>query len=254
MKRISYLLALVLTVAFIGDVEARRGGGGGFSRSSSSSSRSSWGSSSSKSSPSKSSWGKSSTSKTTANRSATKPVNKTMHPAPKRTTTKKIVPKKPISATDKKRIASAKSSGKYYKDKKSATEAFKKQNAGKYQSKYTTKPATRPTHIPQTYSAGGRSYNVTFNSTHGGYGYMGPLGTWIMYDMYADEMMRQRMMRQSGYVIESNYYDTRTVRQPVVVVERRSSGCSMGVGTTVSMLPLLLMMAGIGITRFRTRK
>jgi len=249
MKKISYLLIAMLSIAFVGDAMARRSGG---SRSSSSSRSSSWGSSSKSSSSKSSGWGSSSKSKSTAPRSAPAKA-KTMHPAPKKTTVKKIVPKKPISAADKKRIASAKSSGKYHKDKKSAQAAFKKNNAGKFPSKYATKPTERPSHVPQSTSVGGKSYNVTFNSTHGGYGYMGPSGSWMMYDAMSDIVMMNMMMQRRGYVIESNYYDTRTVSRPVVV-EHRSSGCSIGAASTASLLPMLLVLAGLGVTRFRSKQ
>jgi len=252
MKTLTYLLTIVLSLSMLSDVEARRSGGSfGGSRSSSS-----WGGSRSSSSSSSrsSSWGKSSSNKTTTTRSSSsKP--KTFHKAPPRKSVKKTVPKKTISAADKKRISSAKSSGTYFKNRKEATSSFKKKHANTYKSRYATKPTTRPAHIPQTTSVGGRSYNVTYNASYGGYGYMGPSGSWIMYDAMADAAMLAILMNRRGYVCEDTYYTTRTVSQPVVVVrEQRTGGCSMGAAGAGTLIPIAFLLGGMGIARIRQRR
>jgi hypothetical protein len=150
---------------------------------------------------------------------------------------KVVTPKKPISATDKKRIAAARTSGNYYTDKKSAQAKFKKEYGAKYTSSYKTKPATRPEHIPQTYSSGGKSYNITYNVNHGGYGYMGPSGSWIMYDMMADQVMYNRYRRHHGYVMESDYYNV--THRPVVtrtVHEKPTSTAGAVAGIVITLI------------------
>ena len=230
MRKLTYLFLIAFfAFATTEDLYARRSGGSrssssrsSWGSSSRSSSRSSWGSSSKSSSSSKkSSWGSSSKGKSTSSKSTvSRPkttTSKTSIPAPK----KKLVPRKPISATDKKRIAAAKTSGTYYKNRDKATADFKAKHAKTYTSKYATKPATRPAHIPQTYSSGGRSYNITYNAGYGGYGYMGPSGSWIMYDMMTDAIMMNAMMNQRGYIVERDYYNNVPVSRPVVVRESR---------------------------------
>lgn len=245
MRKLTHLIIATLSLAIIGDTFARRGGSSRSSSSrSSSSSSSSWGSSSKKSTYSKpapnktSSWGKSSETKSTSTRTATKAApakQNVMHKAPAK---KQVVtPKKPISATDKKRIAAAKTSGNYYTDKKSAQAKFKKEHGAKYTSSYKTKPATRPAHIPTTYSSGGRSYNVTYNSTHGGYGYMGPSGTWLAYNMMADQIMYDRYRRQHGYIMESDHYNV--THRPVVtrtVHEQPTSAAGAVMGIVIAVI------------------
>lgn len=104
-----------------------------------------------------------------------------------------------MTAADKKLADKAKKQGTSFKDRKAATSNFKEKYSKQYTSKYATKPATRPSHIPQSTTVDGKTYNVTYNQQYGGYGYMGPLGTWIMYDMFTDAIMMNMMMRQHGY-------------------------------------------------------
>lgn len=74
----------------------------------------------------------------------------------------------------------------------------------KYTSKYATKPATRPSHVPATTSVGGKQVNITYNQAGGGYGYMNALGTFMMYDMMSDALMRDRMMTSNGYLYQGH--------------------------------------------------
>lgn len=196
---------------------ARRGGGGGsrsFRSSPSRSGGSSWGRSKSttKSSPKKSTgWGNKSKRSISGNRNKTKKETvtkkKTTTKKPKKTKkaeVKKQKTKRKLSRADKKLAAKAKKEGKYHKDRKSARADFKKKHAAKYTSKYKTKPATRPTHIPQTTMVAGVSYNVSYNPGFGGYGYYGPSGAWMMYDMMTDIAMMDMMMRRTGYVVATD--------------------------------------------------
>lgn len=195
------VLAVGMTGIFnIDTADARRGGGFSSSRSSfSSSSRSrstpsrssSWGSSNRSTKPSTSTWGSS-------NRSSSSSSKSGLSTSGSRTSTKKPV----RSAADTALYNKAKTSGTAYTSKASATQAFKTKHASQYKSKYDTKPATRPDHIPQSTTVGGKSYNVTYNQQYGGYGYMGPSGSWIMYDMMTDAIMMDTMMRRQNY-----YYD-----------------------------------------------
>ena len=109
-----------------------------------------------------------------------------------------------MSKADTALAAKAKKNGTSFKSRKAATAAFKKKNATKYTSNYKSKPATRPNHIPQTTSVGGRNVNVTYNVGHGGYGYMG-VGGWVMYSVMADVAMTNALMRNQGYAHPGMY-------------------------------------------------
>lgn len=181
--KLQYLfLAVLLVIISSGDAFARRGGGfgGGFK---SSSSKSSWSSSKSSSSKSKSSWS-SSKSTSTSNRPSS--------------TSK-------MSAADKAALSKAKSSGTVYKTKDAAKQDFLSKNSSKYTSKYDTKPSTRPSHIPQATTVNGKSYNINYDTRHGGYGYYGPSGSWIAYDIARDATMLSLLMSRNNYVVHDPY-------------------------------------------------
>jgi hypothetical protein len=176
-------LAVIVAVAFmfasVGELAARggrSGGGGGFRSSgrSRSTTRSTRSTRSTRKAPSK--------------KSASKARTKA---APKRT------------AAQQKSYEAAKKNGTAFKSKADATKAFKTKNAKQYTSKYAAKPATRPSHIPQTTSVNGKNVNVTYNVSHGGYGYMNPMGTWMMYDAMTDAIMLSALMSRNNY-----HYDT----------------------------------------------
>lgn len=189
LRKASMLLALILGVALMvpeGIADARGGRGGRSSFSSSRSSRSS-SSRSTRSSPSRSSSSRSSSSRSSGGSSWGK-SKASSKPAARKAT-----------AADKALAAKAKKNGTWFKSKADAQKAFKSKYATKYTSKYASKPATRPSHIPTSTTVGGKSYNVTYNVNHGGYGYMGPLGAWIVYDAMADTIMMNRLMRNQGY-------------------------------------------------------
>lgn len=197
MKRfITFVATAILTLAFVGEASARFRGGG-FSRG--------WSSSRSRSSGWSKSRTRTSTSRNRSRRSA----------KPKR------------SKADQKSYEKAKAKGTAFKSKKSAASSFKKKHASKYTSKYDTKPAKRPDHIPSTTTVGGKNYQVSYHPQHGGYGYMGPSG-WVMYDAMADAAMLSILMRRNDY-----YYD-----RPVV----RSSGSH--VVLTVGLITLTVIIVG----------
>lgn len=116
--------------------------------------------------------------------------------------TKKAGTSKKATKADKKAYEKAKANGTTFKDRKSAAADYKKKNAVKYGSTYTSKPATRPGHIPPTTKVGGSQTTIIYNQSHGGYGYMNAMGTWMMYDAMADVAMAgyyNRQMASAGY-------------------------------------------------------
>lgn len=117
------------------------------------------------------------------------------------------------SKTDVKSYQTAKQNGKAFTTKAAAVKDFKakaasdpkvkQQLAKDYPTSYATQPATRPAHIPEKYSAGGNTYNVTYQN--GGYGYMGPNGftmltSYMLLDTMSDAMLMSSMSRQGYHV------------------------------------------------------
>jgi hypothetical protein len=96
-------------------------------------------------------------------------------------------------------------SGKAFETRESAAADFKSKYGSTYTSKYKTEPAKRPEHIPASTTVGGKTYNITYNQSSGGYGYWnggGPgLGTFIMYDMMSDAIMMNTMMSRHDYYV-----------------------------------------------------
>jgi hypothetical protein len=142
-------------------------------------------------------WGSSSKKKATATTSSSKPKKTGLTSKDKsgrKGTTYQAKTKsgKPISKTDMAAHKKAKEKGTAFKSKKAAMTDYKAKNKGKFPAKYDKKPATRPSHIPQTTMVGGRNTTVVFNQGYGGYGYM-MAGAWVMYDPYP------YMARRHGY-------------------------------------------------------
>lgn len=209
MKILTMLVALAIVFASFGDAFARRSGGGGRSRSSSFK----------RSAPKKSApkIRKATTQKAKSKKAIAK---KTKSQKAIKGTSKRSTAKPKRSPAQQKSFEQASKNGTVFKSKSAAQSAFKKKNAGKYGSKYATKPATRPSHVPQTTSVGGSNVNISFNASHGGYGYMHPtLGTFMMYNAMSDAIMMQSLMRRNHYIV-----DTPHVAVAPVVIHRRSFG------------------------------
>jgi len=204
-----FVVLVALAVGLVNeDVFARGGSRSSGSRSSFRSSRSSSASRSRStakpSKPSGSSWGKKST-------KTAKPVSKA----------DKAAYNKKMTAYNK-----AKASGKTFSTRADAMKDFKSKNAGKYTSKFSSQPSKRPDYIPQSTSVGGKTYNVTYNSSYGGYGYMGPSGAWIMYDAMADAAMMSVLMNRQGYYVGGP--PAMATGSPVVVERHYGPGCWIG--------------------------
>ncbi|HNY27963.1 MAG TPA: hypothetical protein PLA90_16515 [Candidatus Sumerlaeota bacterium] len=110
-----------------------------------------------------------------------------------------------MSAADQATLMKAKTQGTVFKNKTEAQQAFASspEIKAKYPATFQAEPAVRPNYIPQSTSLNGMSYPVTYNAFQGGYGFMGPLGAWIMYDALSDAAMRDNLMRQNNYVVQT---------------------------------------------------
>jgi len=190
-------------------------------------------SSSSRSSSSRSSSRSSRPTKSTSSRSARSAPKKTTVKSTKPKSSKRTVAKPKRSAAQQKSFEASKKNGTSKMTKAQSMNKFKSDKAmqKKYTSSYASKPVTRPSHVPtSTRGPNGTSYNVTYNQSHGGYGYTNALGAYIMYDMMSDSIMRNRMMSRSGY----SYIGDTSMNGTVVV--HRSSGHA-----------LLWVLLGLGV-------
>lgn len=201
MKR--FLLSVVAAAILIAGIAEAKGPSSFGSKSSSSpsssgskSSSSGWGSKSSTPSKSESSSGWGSKSSSSGKGSSDSWFGSTKSQSA--TTTRPHISATP--SIDTKAYEAAKSSGKAFTSKESALQDFKSKNATTYTNKFTSEPAARPTYIPTATNVGGKSVNIVYNSSHGGYGYIHPsLGTWIMYDTLSDMAMASHLMHNHGY-------------------------------------------------------
>ena len=186
------LLSLIVISLLCFNIQLDAKGGGGSSSGGGGGSRSS------------SSFGSSSKSYS-APSSVSKPSTPSSSTASKPSTAQTQTSTRQTSNVERSKYEAASKSGTAFKTREAAVADFKTKNATKYTSTYISEPATRPSHIPTSYSSGGRSYTVIYNQSYGGYGYWnggGPgLGTFLLYNMMADSLMRDRMMAQQNYYV-----------------------------------------------------
>ena len=94
----------------------------------------------------------------------------------------------------------AKQNGLAFSTKTDAINHFKTQNSSKYTTKFAAEPKEKPSYIPNATTVGGKTVNITYNQSHGGYGYMHPVtGAWMMYDVMSDMVMMNALMSNHGY-------------------------------------------------------
>jgi len=108
-------------------------------------------------------------------------------------------------------------SGTKFTTKDAAMSDFKSKYADKYPNKFSSEPANRPDYIPRTYSSGGNTYNVVYNSGFGGYGYYNSLGAWIAYDIMTDAIMMNSLMHRHSYYYPTAHYPGYVSSGPTVV-------------------------------------
>jgi len=235
MRRFAVIVLSAMLV-LSADVFSRRGRSGGFSSGGSRSS--SFGSRST----SRSSGG----SRTTTRKTSTAPRKSSSSLTRKTSTKKTAVKPKAVakSKTDKalakknnmaaKKYGSRANAQKSFKEKMKSDPSFSK----KYPNKFDKEPAKRPDYIPANVSRGGVSYNVTY--MNGGYGYMGPLGTWIMLDMMTDIMVTDAMLRSHGY-------GTYGAGGAPAVIHTGPSAAVIVMSVVGSILGIIILMAIFGV-------
>ena len=191
-----FLLSSILVLSGIGEIDARRSGGFSSSRSSSRSTSSSRSSSRPKSGstfrkkqePKK----KATVKKSTTVKSKTKgrPQSGSTFKSKKGQKPKGKVLKK--SSVDQKLAKKMAANKQKFTSKKDAEEAYKKTLS---QNKYTSEPSSRPSHIPQSYSSGGTTYQTVF--VGGQYGYH--VGGVFRPYTYADYVVDRALLEAAGW-------------------------------------------------------
>lgn len=84
---------------------------------------------------------------------------------------------------------------------------FKKNNASKYPTKFTTPPATRPSYIPPTTTYNGQPREIVYNQSYGGYGFMDGLGQFMIYDAITDMASNAFQKDQTVYVQQTKEHE-----------------------------------------------
>lgn len=213
MKKFGLCLALILSLCLFADAGSGRSSGSFSSSRSSSSSRSYSSPSRSYSSPSRSSgsWSSKSSSSPSRSSSSSKSTwgtakstssshNNTWGSTPKTSSSFWSSSSSKATSSDTNVYNKAKQSGLAFTSKTAAIDHFKTQNSSKYTTKFTAEPKTKPSYIPAATNVGGKTVNVTYNQTNGGYGYIHPVtGAWMMYDVMSDMVMMNMLMSNHGY-------------------------------------------------------
>ena len=93
----------------------------------------------------------------------------------------------------------SKMNGTAFQTRSQAADNFKTRYGSQYTNRFSKEPSSRPSYIPQSTSVGGRNYTIIYDIGHGGYGYYGPGGVWMMYDVMSDALMMNALMSHHGY-------------------------------------------------------
>jgi hypothetical protein len=114
----------------------------------------------------------------------------------------------------------AATTGVAYKSKDEAVNAFRKNNADKYPTKFASEPVSRPSYVPKTTIVNGSTHTIIYDRGHGGYGYfIGPV--WYPYSPMYDVAMVSMLMANSGphyhYVSTPSGGSTTIVQEPLSV-------------------------------------
>ncbi len=230
MKKLPILLTVILTF-LVSDVfsksrSSRSGGFGGFR---------------SKSTPSKS-YNTVKVKKSTSNWSTKKVAPKPIKSINTSKVKPKAVSKNKLDVKQTKRQASSTVSKKKYSSKKDAENAARKDLLKKNTYTSSKAPSTRPSHVPNSVTRNGRSYDVDYHPMPGGgygYGYRDPTSGLIISLLAADMIMDAAYMRNHGYT-----YGPTANMQPrhthsTHVVHHGSSGSS---GSSVAIWILLITL------------
>lgn len=107
--------------------------------------------------------------------------------------------RKPRSGADRAAYRKAKAAGTTYKSRSQAQKSFMSKHGNEYKSSYASRPAQRPSHIPQTTQVSGQSIPVSYRPQLGGYGYRVPGRGWMMYSVARDAAMMSMLMGRHNY-------------------------------------------------------
>jgi hypothetical protein len=196
MRKLHFVVYLLLIIGVSTNVYSRRGGGSSFR--SSSSRRSSY------SAPKRTTVKKTTPRKSTPTRAKKSSTIKKKSTTSKKTATKpKAVSTSKISKKKAKAYASQnKAAAKKYGTKKKAESAYREKLASKNKYNSPTPPSTRPDYVPQSVTINNTHVNTSYGMLPGGYygyGYMDPI-THTMVALAAHHMMVDDMrMMQAGY-------------------------------------------------------
>lgn len=242
------VLALLLLVPADVWGKGRSSGSFGGSRSSGSfgrsSSSSSWGRSSTPSKPStpsisapsrpstpSSSWG---------SRPAAPPPIIVARPPPRASKADELAHQKAVQANTFGKSGTFKSQD---EARQAAEKDFREKHGPALPSTFKEKPATRPDHIPETVVVGDQTRPVVYRVENnvGGYYYDDPVRGWILYNLMADSMHRDRVMYTRGYDPSGHHY---THTSTYSTTQTRSSSGSSNAWVWIGIILIVVLVIG----------
>ena len=110
---------------------------------------------------------------------------------------------------------------------------FRKNNASKYPTKFSTPPATRPSYVPPTTTYQGQQREIVYNQSAGGYGFMDGLGQFMIYDAITDMASNAFKKDETVYIQQSKEYDAALKQQQIVAQQKDEEWTGMEIFLTV---------------------
>lgn len=104
---------------------------------------------------------------------------------------------------------------------------FKRDNAAKYPTTFTTQPASRPTYIPPATTYNGSSRPVEYNPQTRSYGFFDDFGKFLVYDAITDIALDAFKKDEVRYVTEVKNVDAQAnAHNAAVIQSQKSEGTS----------------------------
>lgn len=173
-----------------------------------------------------------------------------------------------MSAADRALAEKAKASGTSFQNRDEAVGQFRQKYATQYTTRYDSEPVSRPSYVPRSTYVDNRSYNIYYDRTYRGYGYMDYYGHWRYYDPFLDAVILSSIMSDHSYyypppqtvvvqqqptVVVNSDGSVQQVQQPPVIVQQPSqpvivsnSGGGWGMGLFFGIIAGVIVLAIIG--------
>jgi hypothetical protein len=126
------------------------------------------------------------------------------------------------------------------KPKEQYVSDFKKNNAAKYPTTFTTPPASRPNYIPPTTTYGGQQRPIEYNTQTQSYGFFDGLGKFMIYDAITNMATNSFQKEHTVYVQQAAALDQKVAQAQKVEAEE---GHGVGFYILIIFLTILAFVA-----------